>query len=86
MKQTRKCKTKIHLKRICEKRGVTQKWLAEQLGTSYNNLYIKLNGNPTLTTLEDIADVLKIPLIALLDIRRCPTYNILDKTKERKEE
>lgn len=84
MKETRKCKTKVHLNRICEKRGVTQKWLAEQLGTSYNNLYSKLNGNPTLTTLEDIADVLKIPLTALLDIRQCPTGNILDGQEKKK--
>lgn len=78
MKETRKCKTRIHLNRICKKRGVTQKWLAQQLGTSYNNLYIKLNGNPTLTTLEDIADVLKIPLVALLDIRKCPNATLLE--------
>jgi ribosome-binding protein aMBF1 (putative translation factor) len=53
---------------ILEKRmelGLSQRELAERIGTSQNRIYLLENGeaNPTLDTLQRLADVLHFPLI-----------------------
>jgi DNA-binding XRE family transcriptional regulator len=52
---------------VLEKRmelGVSQRELAERIGTSQNRVYLIENGetNPTLDTLQRLADVLGFPL------------------------
>ena len=45
---------------ICKQKGITQKELAEKIGMSAVGLSKAINGNPTIKTLEKIADALGV--------------------------
>ncbi len=47
---------------ILKEKGLTKQQLAKKLGTSRENLYRILNGNPTLDNLTKVANALDIPL------------------------
>ena len=55
-------------KEILEQKGIKQKWLAEQLGKSYNivNGYVQNRQQPCLEVLYDIAKILAVPVKELL--------------------
>lgn len=59
------------IKEVLEERGIKQTWLAEKLGKSYNmvNSYVQNRSQPSLETLNQIADVLNI------DVRELITSN-----------
>ena len=56
------------IKKILEKQGRSQKWLAIQLCKSYNmvNAYVQNRHQPRLETLCEIADVLDIDVKELI--------------------
>lgn len=56
------------IKEILEQKGIKQKWLAEQLGKSYNivNGYVRNRQQPRLEVLYDIAKILDVPVKELL--------------------
>lgn len=56
------------IKEVLEEKGIKQKWLAEQLGKSYNmvNSYIQNRQQPRLEILFEIADILKVEAKDLL--------------------
>lgn len=56
------------IKEILEQKGIKQKWLAEQLGKSYNivNGYVQNRQQPRLEVLYDIAKILDVPVKELL--------------------
>lgn len=56
---------KLYIKEILSKKGLTQKNLAEMLGLNYAAFNNTLNGNPTVGTLQKIADALDVPFEAL---------------------
>jgi putative transcriptional regulator len=48
------------IKEVLEEKGIKQKWLAEQLGKSYNmvNGYVQNRQQPRLEVLNEIAEIL----------------------------
>jgi putative transcriptional regulator len=50
------------IKEVLEEKGIKQKWLAEQLGKSYNmvNSYIQNRQQPRLEILFEIAKILNV--------------------------
>jgi DNA-binding phage protein len=70
---------KTRIKEICKEKAVTISAIAEQIGTPQTSLSRALgeNGNPTLDTLQKIADALCVPVADLFeqsvkDIVNCP--------------
>ena len=56
------------IKEVLEEKGIKQKWLAEQLGKSYNmvNGYVQNRQQPRLETLYEIAKILDVEVKDLL--------------------
>ena len=56
------------IKEVLEEKGIKQKWLAEQLGKSYNmvNSYIQNRQQPRIEILFDIARILNVEAKDLL--------------------
>lgn len=55
----------LRIKEIMQKKGITQKKLAEDIGVAEISLSRSLRGNPTLETLEKIATALNVPITEL---------------------
>lgn len=64
------------IKSVLDKKGIKQKWLAEQLGKSFNmvNAYVQNRTQPSIETLYKIATILEVEIDDLLcskeDIRK----------------
>jgi putative transcriptional regulator len=60
------------IKEVLEHKGIKQKWLAEQLGKSYNmvNSYAQNRRQPSLEDLYKIAEILNIDVKELLVERK----------------
>ena len=56
------------IKEILEEKGIKQKWLADQLGKSYNmvNGYVQNRQQPRLEVLYEIAKILNVQVKDLL--------------------
>lgn len=56
------------IKEVLEEKGVTQTWLSEKLGKSYNmvNSYVQNRRQPSIEVLFDIAEILKVDAKDLL--------------------
>lgn len=57
---------KDNVKKLCKEQGITLAQLADILGISYVSLWESLSGNPTLSRLLDIAEILNVPVGALV--------------------
>ena len=64
----------MRIKEILKERSMTVSDLAEKMGRSQEQLSRIINGNPTLSTLQKIADVLDISVSEIFDD---PKSNIL---------
>jgi len=67
----------FRIKEICKDKGVTITQLASELNIKQESLSRTINGNPTIETLEKIADALNVPVTELFeqpstDIINCP--------------
>ncbi|HNY44789.1 MAG TPA: helix-turn-helix transcriptional regulator [Bacteroidales bacterium] len=60
------------IKDVLEQKGIKQKWLAEQLGKSYNmvNSYAKNRRQPSIEDLYKIAEILDVEVKELLIERK----------------
>lgn len=60
------------IKDVLEQKGIKQKWLAEQLGKSYNmvNSYAKNRRQPSIEDLYKIAEILDVEVATLLTERK----------------
>lgn len=56
------------IKEVLEEKGIKQKWLAEQLGKSYNmvNSYVQNRQQPRLEILFEIAEILNVEVKELI--------------------
>ncbi|HWK56755.1 MAG TPA: helix-turn-helix transcriptional regulator [Parapedobacter sp.] len=56
------------IKEVLQEKGVTQTWLSEQLGKSYNmvNAYVQNRQQPRLEVLFEIAEILDVKPTELL--------------------
>ncbi len=55
----------LRVNEICKAKGITLKDLAQKLGVTYQSLYANLNGNPTLSKLNEIARALGVDVVEL---------------------
>lgn len=60
------------IKDVLEQKGIKQKWLAEQLGKSYNmvNSYAQNRRQPSIEDLYKIAEILDVEVATLLIERK----------------
>ena len=56
---------KFIIKKLLKDRGMTIQQLADELKIHRTNLYSSINGNPTLSRLEEIANILKVDVVDL---------------------
>ena len=61
----------LRVRNVCKEKGVTMTQLAEKMNITLESLSRAINGNPTIGTLQKIADALGVPLIALFSAN-CP--------------
>lgn len=67
---------------VLAQKGIKQKWLAEQLGKSFNmvNSYVQNRTQPSIETLYKIASILEVEIDELLyskeDIKRMNNVNL----------
>lgn len=57
----------IRVKEICKEQGITIGELADRMQMVRESLSRAINGNPTLETLEKIANALDVPVTELFD-------------------
>ena len=67
----------LRVKEVCKEKGVTVTSIAEHLGIKQESLSRAINGNPTIETLEKIANALNVPISELFeqpgtDVINCP--------------
>lgn len=66
---------KLRVKEIVKQKGLTLAKVAEMLDVHPVNLSTALNGNPTLSTLSRIAEVLEVEVADLFEREDRPTIN-----------
>lgn len=57
----------LRIKDICNQKGITMRQLAESMGIAATSLSRSLNNNPTIDTLQKIADALGVHLVELFE-------------------
>lgn len=62
---------KLRIKEILKLKGITMTKLAEKLGINRVNLSSSINGNPTIGTLEKIANILEVEVADLFEKPNC---------------
>ncbi|MEG0815736.1 MAG: helix-turn-helix transcriptional regulator [Mucinivorans sp.] len=55
----------LRVKEICKEKGLTMEQVAQSIGIARVNLTKAINGNPTLSTLENIANALGVDITEL---------------------
>lgn len=55
----------LRIKELCKEKGITQKDLAEKSGFSRVGLAKAISGNPTIGTLQKVADALGVEFLEL---------------------
>lgn len=55
----------MRIKDVCKEKGITVSLLAEKMGIKQESLSRAINGNPTLETLEKIANALEVDITEL---------------------
>ena len=68
---------KLRVKELCRSKGLTVTKLGEKLGVKQETMSRAINGNPTLQTLQKIADALGVTIAELFEkptdaIFQCP--------------
>ena len=60
------------IKEVLEEKSITQTWLSEKLGKSYNmvNSYVQNRRQPSIEILYEIAEILKVDAAELLVKRK----------------
>lgn len=58
---------KLRIAELCKEAGITQAELADKVGISRVGLSKAINGNPTLDTLERLADGLGVSVVELFE-------------------
>ncbi|MDO4729116.1 MAG: helix-turn-helix transcriptional regulator [Bacteroidota bacterium] len=67
----------LRIKDVLKEKGLTQTELAQKLGVSQVALNKAINGNPTIETLQKIADVLDVDIRDLLEPTKTSTQTEL---------
>ncbi len=77
----------LRIKELCKEKSITISTLAESMGIKQESLSRAINGNPTIETLQKIADALNVPITELFeqpatDEIRCPKCGTKFKMQE----
>ena len=62
----------LRIKEICKEKQITMKEIAEKLGINPITLSQSLNGNPTLSRLQEVADILGVGVPELFETGPIP--------------
>lgn len=57
----------LRIKEICKEKSITMKEIAERIGINPITLTQSLNGNPTLSRLQEVADILGVDVSELFE-------------------
>ena len=57
----------LRIKEICKEKQITMKEIAEKIGINHITLSQSLNGNPTLSRLQEVADIIGVSVPELFD-------------------
>lgn len=82
MRYIPKSRSMNKIKMVLDQKGIKQKWLAEQLGKSFNmvNSYVQNRTQPSIETLYKIASILEVEVDELLyskeDVKRMNNVNL----------
>ena len=60
----------LRIKETCKEKGVTLQNVAELMGVNRVSLSNSINGNPTISTLQKIADALGVSIVDLFEAKR----------------
>ncbi len=63
----------LRVKEICKAQGISITGLAEKMNINKATLSQAINGNPTIGTLQKIADALGVPFIELFEANEVPS-------------
>ena len=58
-----------NVREICKRKGLRLSDIAERVGTGQSNLIYSLKGNPTISTIENVASALQVSVNELLTLR-----------------
>ena len=72
----------LRVKEVCKKKGLLMEDLASRLGITRITLTRNINGNPTLSTLEKIADALSVSVVELFEAKREGFMALVDNAGE----
>lgn len=61
----------LRIKEVCKEKNITITSLAEKLNIKQESLSRAINGNPTVETLQKIADNLNVPITELFEKPKC---------------
>lgn len=67
----------LRIKEVCKAKGMTMVQIAEKLGITPISLSQCLSGNPTLSRLNEIADVLGVDVSDLFERKSADVYGCL---------
>ena len=67
----------LRIKELCKEKHITMKELAERLGVSLVALSQSVNGNPTLSRLQEVADALGVDILDLFERQTNHIYGCL---------
>lgn len=56
----------LRIKEVCKLKGISQQELAKRLDITYQALHSRINGNPSIERLQEIADALDCEVHELL--------------------
>lgn len=68
----------LRIKELCKEKGITQKDLAEKSGFSRVGLAKAISGNPTIGTLQKVADALGVDFLELFAPSKADFTAIID--------
>ena len=60
-------KMALRIKELCKEKHITMKDIADKIGINHITLSQSLNGNPTLSRLQEVADILGVDVSELFD-------------------
>lgn len=69
-------KLAFNIKKVCKEKGVKLKNIAEQIGVTPESLSRSINGNPTVSTLYEIANALGVHINCFSE-EKINTYGVI---------
>lgn len=60
-------KMALRIKELCKEKHITMKDIADKIGINHITLSQSLNGNPTLSRLQEVADILGVDVSELFE-------------------